>query len=125
MKTPKKLLRSPGTVAPIIEVTHPRHPNAPSPGSMGSRDNLIEPSRPSSPPYRGRENPVFTFDSASLFSRAPSRVSEISPATDIPFRGLPPTRRGSYFPFLPQENKNSLAVPFSIHGVATGECQNP
>ncbi|GFS06643.1 hypothetical protein ElyMa_001230400 [Elysia marginata] len=122
MKTPKNKPRSPATVAPIIEVTQPRHPNAPSPGSTGSRDNLIATESPASPPYRGRENPVFTFDSGSLFSRAPSRVSEISPATDIPFRGLPPTRRGSYFPFLPQENKNSLAVPFSLPGAVAGEC---
>ncbi|CAL1544828.1 unnamed protein product [Lymnaea stagnalis] len=109
MRTPPDATRSPRTAAPRIQVTQAKVPELVSP-STGSKENLIRES-PCSPPYRGRENPVFTFDSASLFNRAPSRVSEISPAFDIPFRGLPPVRRGSYFPFLPTENKNSLAVP--------------
>ncbi|XP_076449490.1 uncharacterized protein LOC143285924 [Babylonia areolata] len=109
MATPPTSLSSAYT--PKIHVTHPNIPD------LGSQRQLVDNSS-SSPPYHGQDNPAFTFDKDALFHRAPSSVDPITapPQAESPaLRALPPLRRGSYSPFLPATDKDSLTVPaFSV-----------
>ncbi|KAK7474995.1 hypothetical protein BaRGS_00033742, partial [Batillaria attramentaria] len=90
--------------APKIEVTHPNVPE-------GSQEQLLD-DRTQSPPYHGQDNPVFTFDTASLFYRAPSRVDRITaPSAEPSIHFLPPLRHNSFSPFQPATDKDSLMVP--------------
>ncbi|KAL8590243.1 hypothetical protein ACOMHN_006360 [Nucella lapillus] len=100
--------RSP-TYTPKIQVTHPHVPE-----DLGGSQRQLVTIPPSSPPYHGQDNPVFTFDKDTLFRRAPSRVDPIAaplPAESPALHSLPPLRRGSYSPFLPATDKDSLTVP--------------